>query len=98
MKTREEYDDAFRVVRAAIASWDPYGMLGGGAPKDEWDHEIARLLPRIQNAATPANVAHEIVVAFGESAGRTPISRKECDEVATGIFLRLKTAGLLQSS
>jgi len=48
MKTREEHDAAFRVVRAAIASWDPYRMLGGGAPKGEWDHEIARRLPRIK--------------------------------------------------
>jgi hypothetical protein len=98
MKTRKEYDDAFRIVRAAVASWDPFGILGGGAPKDEWDHEIARLLPKIQRALTPADVAREIAVAFGESIEGTPISAEEIDDVATGIFVRLKTAGLLQSS
>jgi len=98
MKTRKEYDDAFRIVRAAVASWDPFGILGGGAPEDEWDQEIARLLPRIQRAITSADVAREIAVAFGDSIGGTPISAKEVDDVATGIFLRLKTAGLLQSS
>src|SRR6266403_1817831 len=98
MKPRKEYDDAFRIVRAAVASWDPFGILGGGAAENEWDQEIARLLPRIQQAVTPADVAREIAVAFGDSIGGTPIAAKEIDGVATGIFLRLKTAGLLRSS
>jgi hypothetical protein len=98
MKTRKEYDDAFRVVRAAVASWNPLGTLDGGAPEDEWDLEIARLLPRIQRAITSADVAREIAVAFGESIGGVPIAPKEINDVATAIFLRLKTADLLQSS
>jgi hypothetical protein len=81
MKTRKEYDDAFRIVRAAVA----------------WDQEIARLLPKIQRAITPADVAREISVAFGGTGG-APISVGAIDDVAIGIFLRLETAGLLQSS
>lgn len=67
MKTREEYDDGFRIVRAALASWDPFGLLGAGAPEDEWDHEVVSLLPRIQRAKTPGDVAREIAVLFGDS-------------------------------
>jgi hypothetical protein len=69
MKTREEYDDGFRIVRAALASWDPFDLLVAGAPEDEWDHKVESILPRIQRARTPADVAREIAVLFGDSIG-----------------------------
>lgn len=83
MKTRKEYESAFRILRTAVASWDPLGLLGGGAPEDEWDREIALLLPKIQRAESPADVAHELVVIFGKSTGDASISIKETSEVAT---------------
>jgi hypothetical protein len=96
MKTREEYEEGIRILRTAVASWDPFGLLGGGAPEDEWDEEIASLLPKIQRAKTPADVAREIAVVFGGGIGGTSISIKETSDVAANIFLRLKTAGLLK--
>jgi hypothetical protein len=97
MKTREEYEQAFRILRKAVASWDPLGLLGGGAPEDEWDHEIASLLPKIQRAKSASDVAHELAIVFGESTGDTSISIKETSDVAAEIFLQLKTGGLLKS-
>ena len=36
MRTRADYDHAFGVVRQVIHAWDPYDLIGGGAPPDEW--------------------------------------------------------------
>jgi hypothetical protein len=98
MKTREEYENAFRILRTAVASWDPLGLLGGGAPEDEWDREIALLLPKIQRAKSPADVAHELAAVFSESTEDASISIKETTDVATNIFLQLKAGRLLKSS
>lgn len=95
MRTRQEYDQAFEVVRTALASWDPCGLLGGGAPADEWDGEIAALLPKIRSAQDSADVARELREVFGRSLGSPPVSADEYNAAAEDIFLRLLTAGLL---
>jgi hypothetical protein len=95
MRTRREYDEAFRIVRTAIARWDPHAILEGGAPADEWDSEVARLLPLIQRALTSADVARQLANVFGARLGGASIPVDECSSVAVEILVRLKTAGLL---
>lgn len=35
------YMRALEVVGSVIHDWDPYGLIAGGAPADEFDSEIA---------------------------------------------------------
>jgi hypothetical protein len=97
MRTRREYDQAFDIVRAAVARWDPYALLGGGAPADEWDAEIASLLPRLRNVKAAPEIVHHLSEVFGGRLGYSSLGVNECSTVAADIFLRLKTAGLLDS-
>ena len=41
MKTKADYKLALQVVGAVVHEWDPYSLLAGGCPADEFDSEIA---------------------------------------------------------
>ncbi len=47
---RAKYEQVRDVTAAVVRSWNPYGLLNGGAPRDELDQEIASLVAQI-----PAN-------------------------------------------
>jgi hypothetical protein len=44
---RAKYQQMWDVTAGVIKSWDPYGLLGGGAPGDEFDQEIASLVAQL---------------------------------------------------
>lgn len=59
----------------ALREADPIGLIGGGAPPDEYDPEVGTILPRLRNVASPEEVQRivheEFVTWFGEeTAGR----------------------------
>lgn len=63
-----------RGVARAVAAADPLGLLAAGAPRDEYDLEVATLLPRLEGARGVAEVQvlvhQEFVRWFGaEVAG-----------------------------
>jgi hypothetical protein len=95
MRTRDDYDRAFAIVRAAVARWDPALLLSGGAPADEWDAEIASLLPKLRTSKTSANLADELFALFGGRCGQATVGFEECRAAATEIILRLKTEALI---
>jgi hypothetical protein len=51
LSSRDDYDRAFAIVRKVIAEWDPYGLIGGGAPLDEWDSAVAKILAQVPRFA-----------------------------------------------
>ena len=61
---------AFLAARAVVADEDPLGLLGFGAPEDEYDPEIEDLL-KWRAVVTPERVVEVFVKWFGES-GRMP--------------------------
>jgi hypothetical protein len=95
MRARSQYDAATSVVASVINAWDPYSLLGGGAPRNEFDAEITRLvasIPRIHSAVDAANKIAEIFSAAFEPAYFTPAA---CADVGVQLFDRLQQAGLL---
>ena len=58
MKTRKDYDLALDVIGKVVNEWDPYCLLEGGAPKDEFDAEIRQLATYIPRISTPDD-AHD---------------------------------------
>ena len=46
------YKRALQVVGSVVREWDPYSLIAGGAPEDEFESEIAGVvaqIPRIKN-------------------------------------------------
>jgi hypothetical protein len=98
MQTRAQYDQAFQLVREVIATWDPYSLIAGGAPPDEFDDEIARLLARLRGATSSTDVSEAVLSVFGEAFGESGFDVGSCAEVGQQIYSRMSAAGLLSDA
>ena len=94
MKTRADYDAALNVVASVINAWDPYSLLSGGSPPDEFETEIAALVPRIGHIHSPEDAAREIAVVFA-AAFEPHFTPEVCAEVGTQLYSRLQEVDLL---
>jgi hypothetical protein len=98
MQTRAQYDQTFQLVREVIASWDPYSLIAGGAPPDEFDDEVARLVARLRGATSSTDVAEAVLRIFGEAFGESGFDVGSCSEVGQQIYSRISAAGLLSGA
>lgn len=97
MKTRADYDTALKVVGSVIDAWDPYCLLEGGAPSDEFHSEIESLVTRIRRIRSPEDAAKEISTIFSDAFEPQYFSVAACSEVGTQLYNRLKEADLLST-
>jgi hypothetical protein len=95
LKTRTDYDRAFEVVKSVIDAWDPYSLLAGGAPPDEFELEVGKLLPRIEHIHTPEDAVREVVSVFGQCFDRKEFTPESCADVGARLYSKLEAAGLL---
>lgn len=93
--TRAQYEQAFRIAREVIAQWDPYRLLAGGAPEDEFDPDVSRLMPRLERARSAADVAEAVLAVFGEMLAESGYGVGTCTAVGETLYRRLVAAGLL---
>ena len=98
MITKADYKMALRVVGEVIDEWDPYGLIAGGCPKDEFNNEIAAVvaqIPRIKSAHAAAAALSRVFTAAFEREGFAP---ENCAEVGAKLFGALSTSGLVGSN
>lgn len=67
MRTRADYGRAFAAVRQVIHRWDPYGLISGGAPADEWDSEIASVVSQIPHIKSESDATRVISEVFSRA-------------------------------
>ena len=97
MKTRSDHDIALKVVGSVIDGWDPYCLLEGGSPPDEFHSEIESLVARIRQMHSPDDAAKEISRIFS-AAFEPHFTPDACAAVGLQLYSRLRDAGLLVTS
>jgi hypothetical protein len=97
MKTSADYDTAFKVVSSVIDAWDPYSLLEGGAPPDEFHSEIKSLIAWLRHIRAPEDAAKEISSIFSAAFEPQYFTVTACTEVGTQLYDRLKEADLLST-
>jgi Domain of unknown function (DUF1871) len=97
MRTRPEYDAAMDAVGAVINAWDPYSLLAGGAPSDEFEAKIATLVTRIPRLHSPADAARQISEVFSAAFELERFTIADCSDVGGQLYDRLRASGLLSS-
>ena len=85
--------DLFNRVRAVIHRWDPYNLLRGGAPPDEFDSEIRRLVAQVPRIRSDKDAAHAVSRVFSPSFQRTGFTPDDCSAVGRELFSVLAEAG-----
>jgi hypothetical protein len=95
MKTKKDYKHAQFVVRKVIGAWDPYALLEGGAPDDEFApeiDEIVRQLPKIKSEDEAIQAISMVMSSAFEKEKFTP---EKCTAVGKELFARCKEEGLI---
>ena len=59
-------DKLFQVVKQQIDALDLFGLLDGGAPKDEFDMESAMVVARLRKGMTSLSIAKIIAQVMNE--------------------------------
>jgi hypothetical protein len=95
LRTRTDYDRAFEIVKSVIDAWDPYSLLGGGAPADEFESEATKVVTRIRHMQSPADAAREISSVFSGAFEPQWFTLDACAEVGARLYSELEKAGLL---
>jgi hypothetical protein len=97
MKTLADYERALNIVRNVIHRWDPYELLSAcRCPKDEFDHEIARLVTRIPQILSKADTCLAVSQVFSASFNPSDFQAVDCEKVGSELYSALKAEGLLK--
>lgn len=83
--------EAIAVTTAIINDWDPYGLIAGGAPKDEFEAEASRIVAKARDAQTPDALARLVSEVFSSSFEPERFSVETCLPVATRLFEEFRT-------
>jgi hypothetical protein len=96
MRTRTHYERALSVVRGVIHEWDPYALIGGRAPANEWDSEIASLVAQIPRMKSDNDAAHAISRVFSSAFQAEGFGPCDCGEVGRRLYRALQDSRLLE--
>jgi hypothetical protein len=95
MRRRHHYKDLFNLVRSVVRDWDPYGLIAGGAPDDEWDGEARSLVKQVRRIRSAIDAAHAVSRVFSSSFHPKGFGPDDCREVGQRVFDALRDAGVL---
>lgn len=68
-RLKDEYQELWKLVEAAVNRADPIGLLALGFPDNEYHAEIAEILPKVESATSEedlSEVIHQIFVEWFE--------------------------------
>jgi hypothetical protein len=99
VKDRRDYEQALEIIGNVVRAWDPYCLIAEGAPPDQFDSEIAKVIARIPSFRSSNDVARALSEIFSESFGpEEQFSVADCSDPAAQIFLELGHAKLLPAA
>jgi hypothetical protein len=90
--------EAMAIVREVVHQWDPHGLLGGGAPDNEFDSEIARLAALIPDLHSAADAAQALSSVFSKAFEPDHFTPAQCAQPGSVLFKRLQEAGLVPNA
>jgi hypothetical protein len=92
---RAKYQQMRDVTATVIRSWDPYGLLNGGASRDEFDQEIASLVAQIPRIHSAKDAAHAVSRIFAASFETHLFTSETCSDVGKKLYAPLTEQGLI---
>jgi hypothetical protein len=90
------YQEAIAVTTAVINEWDPYDLIVGGAPKDEFEGEVSQIVAKAREVHTPEALARLVSDVFSSSFEPGGFSVETCLPVASRLFEELQIHGFLE--
>ena len=90
MNNQQDWKSTEAIVRKVIHEWDPYHLLEGGAPADEWDQEILQITSHVGIFTSPTQAAAVISDVFSRAFQPEGFSEEDCADVGRKLYHALK--------
>jgi hypothetical protein len=92
---KRRYEELSTLVAAVIVEWDPYALLAGGAPRDEFDLEVSSVVTQVPRIKSATDAAHVISRVFSSSFEQGPFTPEACAKVGQRLFAELQARGFV---
>jgi len=89
------YNRALQAVGSVIREWDPYTLIAGGAPEDEFDSEIAGVVTQIPRIKTEKEAVLALSRVFSSAFEAARFTPEQCTEAGKKLFAALSTNGFV---
>ena len=89
------YKHYFNLIAKVINSADPIGLIAGGAPPDEYNSEINKILIVVQNENNKKNISEKIYHIFCDSFDKKLAGEISDYEKIAEKIVDLKSSGKL---
>lgn len=93
---KNSYREIVEIVTTVINEWDPYDLISGGAPDNEFTHEVAQVVAKIDEINSPTAFAQVISCIFSKEFESELFSIEACMPVASRLFAALKARGFFE--
>ena len=94
-ESKKKYKQMLSIVKVVIDRWDPYGLLDGGAPEDEFENEIALVVAKVKRIRTEDDAARVLSEVFSETFEPHLFTVEACTQVGHELFHDLKKANFI---
>jgi uncharacterized protein DUF1871 len=91
-----EREKIFDAVRSVIHEWDPYDLLAGGAPDDEFDSEVSAVIRQLDRIRSSLDASHVISRVFSSSFEPESFQVEDCRSVGERLYEVLAERGLIE--
>lgn len=92
---RDQFKLANDVVRKLVHQWDPYSLLEGGSPNDEFDSEISTIVSKISSIQSESDATKVVSNVFSSAFEPALFTEEMCNSYGRDLFAGLKEKGLL---
>ncbi len=89
------YKRALHVVGSVVREWDPYSLIAGGAPPDEFDSEIAGVVAQIPRIKTKKEAVLALSRVFSSAFEAERFTPENCAEAGEKLFAALSENGFV---
>lgn len=89
------YKQAIEVVGLVVREWDPYSLIAGGAPEDEFDSEIASVVTQIPRIKTEKDAALALSRIFTSAFEAHRFTPEKCADAGKKLFAALSRNRLI---
>lgn len=92
----QDYREIVHTVMQVLNEWDPYDLIQGGAPENEFAEEATQIAARIKKIETTTELAQVISDVFSKNFESDQFPIEACIPAATTIFRALEARRLLK--
>jgi hypothetical protein len=81
-----KYKQLFDELNEIICTWDPFGFIRSGAPKDEWSDEVTSILAGLRHTSSSEDVIDLVQKVFSKAFSKEDFPRDSCESVGKEVY------------